>query len=72
MSDTTHGEPLSASSGGTDPPHMLPSAVPTVPAAIAANRILLLAPTSNDARLTAGFLSAAGLDASSATPWRAD
>ncbi|WP_051946240.1 ATP-binding protein [Verrucomicrobium sp. BvORR106] len=62
MSDTTHG-PAPFASGGTDPPPMLPSATPALPAAMAASRILLLAPTSNDARLTAGFLSAAGLDA---------
>lgn len=45
------------------PAPLLPPAAPAVPATMAANRILLLAPTSNDARLTAGFLSAAGLDA---------
>ncbi|WP_081887886.1 ATP-binding protein [Verrucomicrobium sp. BvORR034] len=62
MSDTTHG-PAPFASGGPDPPPMLPPAAPALSAAMTAGRILLLAPTSNDARLTAGFLSAAGLDA---------
>lgn len=62
MSGTSYGfEPVS--SGRPDPAPLLPPAVPAVPATMAANRILLLAPTSNDARLTAGFLSAAGLEA---------